>query len=299
MICYHFKERFGTQVVAVETQIWSRGHEAKLHVHDYTEFIIVWRGDGINQIGGLCYPVVPGDVQIIPPGVVHSFHANSDLWIINLAVSPENILFTEEEQRKWRCIPEFQLMFGKRSHDIGADCMIHFSNGTFPSFLDEINRLKNELSQIGPENLLLLRARLTLILGQLCRTLRKSMNISRQGKNTIHLLNVIFEQVEQNWRNDISAGKIAEKAGITANYLSEFFRKHTGMAFHRYWNIVRINHAREMLEFQKNMNITEIAEYCGFHDSSYFTRIYRKLTGETPGCFRKKKQAVRYIRKKS
>ena len=53
----------------------------------------------------------------------------------------------------------------------------------------------------------------------------------------------------------------------------------------RYLLDVRIRHASSMLR-DSTLNVTEIALRCGFDDSNYFSRIFRKYTGHSPSEFR-------------
>lgn len=299
LVHFRFLQGFGKNELAVQTQNWSRGRDALLHVHDYTEFIIIVKGCGLNRIGSRHYPVIPGDVQIIFPGILHSFHADANLRIINLAIPPHNPLFKPEEFQQWEFIPEFQRIFVRRNDPESPNVRIHFSGEDFPKFLFEIDRLKQTLGTSGPEQRLLLRAHLTLLLGSLCRALRKNSAPREIKGNSSLLLSHIFDAVEHLWNQPFDAGKIAEKAGISANYLSEFFRKRTGMPLTLYVNTIKINQGREMLELHPEWNITEIAEKCGFSDPSYFARVYRKLTNESPLASRRKFQKIEYIRKKS
>ena len=48
----------------------------------------------------------------------------------------------------------------------------------------------------------------------------------------------------------------------------------------------RINHAMVLLR-DSELDMTTIALECGYNDSSYFTRSFRKAIGLTPGTYRK------------
>jgi AraC-like DNA-binding protein len=55
----------------------------------------------------------------------------------------------------------------------------------------------------------------------------------------------------------------------------------TGKTLVEYINIVRCEHARELLS-SGSFNVGESAEQCGFQDISYFSRIYKKYIGILP-----------------
>ena len=53
-----------------------------------------------------------------------------------------------------------------------------------------------------------------------------------------------------------------------------------------YLNRFRIQQARELL-FLSNETITQIATRVGFNDSAYFSRVFRKHTGQSPLDYRR------------
>lgn len=48
-----------------------------------------------------------------------------------------------------------------------------------------------------------------------------------------------------------------------------------------YLNMVRCEHARELLQMGK-LSVSECASLCGFQNSSYFTKTYKHYIGELP-----------------
>jgi len=63
----------------------------------------------------------------------------------------------------------------------------------------------------------------------------------------------------------------------------------TGYSPKKYMLLRRIERARFFLT-NTNMSISEIAETTGMEDSNSLIRLFRKVTGISPGKFRKNKQ---------
>lgn len=93
--------------------------------------------------------------------------------------------------------------------------------------------------------------------------------------------------VEQNFSAKITLSDIAKSAGMTPKYFCSFFYGVTGKTPIEYVNFYRIERACEQLIFS-DLNITEVAYNCGFSDVSYFTKTFKKITGNTPLSYRKK-----------
>ena len=74
---------------------------------------------------------------------------------------------------------------------------------------------------------------------------------------------------------------VAGAAGLSPTHLSRVFKREMGVGVSEYTNQIRCERASDLLT-RGEMNAAEIAEACGFGDHSYFTRVFRKITGKTP-----------------
>lgn len=63
------------------------------------------------------------------------------------------------------------------------------------------------------------------------------------------------------------------------------FKKETGMTLTNYVNKKRIEHAVYLLS-STDMQIQNIAQYCGIPDVNYFTKIFKKVMNKTPSEFK-------------
>lgn len=74
---------------------------------------------------------------------------------------------------------------------------------------------------------------------------------------------------------------IAEKFHVHPSHLARKFKNETGMTIIQYINYHRVNYA--ILLFQEGYdNVLEVAQLSGFNSSSYFTRVFKKITGKKP-----------------
>ena len=85
--------------------------------------------------------------------------------------------------------------------------------------------------------------------------------------------------------SEISLTKIAISVNMSANYLSEKFKKVTGVNFVDYVGEMRIAKARDLLR-NSNLRVSEIAFAVGFQSLSQFNRIFKKFTRKSPTQFR-------------
>ena len=87
--------------------------------------------------------------------------------------------------------------------------------------------------------------------------------------------------------DNISLNETAKRLCISSNYLSERFKKETGVTFIDYLTKVRVEKAKELLK-ENDLSIGQISEMVGYENSTYFNKVFKKHTGMTPGFFRSK-----------
>lgn len=93
------------------------------------------------------------------------------------------------------------------------------------------------------------------------------------------------EYIARHFSEDISLASVADTLHVNTSYLSTLFRQVTGMTFKEYLNRVRIEEAARLLS-NTDYPVMEIAIACGYKDQSYFTKVFKKLTGLTPRQYR-------------
>lgn len=84
---------------------------------------------------------------------------------------------------------------------------------------------------------------------------------------------------------DLSLPKIAGAVGVSPNYLSHVYRKHTTLSVTESINRLRIEHALEMLN-EGGRRVSEVARSCGFGSLSQFNRSFRRYVGSSPTTFK-------------
>jgi YesN/AraC family two-component response regulator len=84
---------------------------------------------------------------------------------------------------------------------------------------------------------------------------------------------------------NLSSDSLAEKLGLTSNYLREIFRELMGMTMSNYINEFRCEKASEML-LETNYSIAEISERIGLSNQNYFFTLFKKFRGLTPQQYR-------------
>ena len=79
--------------------------------------------------------------------------------------------------------------------------------------------------------------------------------------------------------------EVARHTGISHDHLRHQFRALRKKSMIRYLNEIRIERARTLL-IHSGLPLGQIAGMCGFKDEYYFSAVFRKLVGLSPGRYR-------------
>ena len=98
---------------------------------------------------------------------------------------------------------------------------------------------------------------------------------------------IIKEEIQN---SDFNINTIAQRLHVTSAYFSRVFRKRMGVTCIEYIQNYRVDLAKELLSFT-NLSNQEISERVGYTSVYYFNQQFKKITGETPGAYRRKRQS--------
>ena len=108
----------------------------------------------------------------------------------------------------------------------------------------------------------------------------------KQGTHYSRTIQRCCDMIELSLERQINLQDLAQLAGYSEYYLSEKFKKETGVSVNRYIQQARIDRAKVLLE-STDRSIREIAEQLTFNTVNYFIRVFRETTGQTPAQYRK------------
>lgn len=128
------------------------------------------------------------------------------------------------------------------------------------------------------------------------REARKALTHSLEGESPLcfheeitndeHLQKCI-EYISNNYHEDLSIKKVANKVHLSHTYFSRLFKKELGVSFVEYVTNVRIKRAKWLLG-NTNDSIESIAEQVGFNTPNYFSSIFKKHVDASPSEYREK-----------
>ena len=104
---------------------------------------------------------------------------------------------------------------------------------------------------------------------------------TRRNLKEANHIKPVLEYIENHYMEKISLEKMSRIAGISPKYFCRCFKIFFHMTASDYLNYKRVEQAcYELTVLDKS--VTEVGFDCGFHDTSYFIRIFKKYKGMTP-----------------
>lgn len=93
--------------------------------------------------------------------------------------------------------------------------------------------------------------------------------------------------MEGNTEADLSVQALAQRVGMSKRSLQRRIEKCTGLSLSHYVQELRIEKAKGLLELTA-LSISDICWKVGYQDISAFTRVFKSISGLTPGAYRKR-----------
>lgn len=98
-----------------------------------------------------------------------------------------------------------------------------------------------------------------------------------------------IEIIEKNYNQNLSLEDICAQVLVSKNYFCYLFKREMGMSVWNYLTVVRLQHAKKLLE-ETNLRSYEIAFQVGYDNPSYFSKIFKKYENMTPNAYRESRK---------
>ena len=107
-------------------------------------------------------------------------------------------------------------------------------------------------------------------------------NQSLVGRRDFDLLGPLVERMRRDPSEALSLTDAARYVGLSAPRLSHLFTSMMGIGFKHFQLSQRLELADRIMKTHPDWRIARVAEECGFHDSLYFSRVYKRQRGIPP-----------------
>lgn len=100
-----------------------------------------------------------------------------------------------------------------------------------------------------------------------------------------------LDYIYKNLYKTISLKDLVRHVNLNSSYLSDLFKREVGITISDYIHKAKIDEAIYLITTSER-SLTEISNLLNFTDQSYFTRIFKKVTGTTPKKYQINKKPI-------
>lgn len=231
-----------------------RDAEVVRHKHDYAQLILFLNGEGVQIINRKQRHARPGDLFVIPAGVVHGFAALE-------ASRPVCLVLDYETKDTPRTRPSHRKLA--------------------PETITELHGL---LAQVPAKGRLTL-ADYAPIVAVVARLLGQTPTAPLPSPAPRQL----FDRVRPLLAGTSPLADVARQTGYHPDHLTRRLKHETGLGLRGMRDRFRLESARRAL--REESTIAEASARAGFDDPNYFARWFRRRTGQSPSVFRRQEKA--------
>ena len=118
------------------------------------------------------------------------------------------------------------------------------------------------------------------------RAEKSPMEISNQtsSKNQVQV-EAVKRYLEEHYMEDICLQDAAASLHYSDVYFCKFFKQNFDKNFIMYLSELRVEKAKKLLS-DVTINVKDVSKQVGYRDSGYFTKVFKRITGETPSEYR-------------
>lgn len=279
---YSMKLDFFTNDESFPLFIQFGGHDVEMFQHgheDFYELVTVLSGSAEHIVDGERSLISKGDVFVIGKSIVHGFENPKDFRICNIMYRPDMLFSGEQDIRQ---LPGFHALFLLEPYFSSTQ---HFQSrlkltpADFAQIQPLLDLAEAEYNSDNP-------GRRTLVLSvvrQLAVILSRLYDCPAKPREIAGIADAAAF-MEAHYNENISISDAAARSHYSQRHFIRLFTSAYGVTPQKYLLNVRVRHACAMLR-DSSLSVTETALRCGFSDSNYFSRIFKKHTGYSPSEF--------------
>ncbi|NLK69548.1 MAG: AraC family transcriptional regulator [Clostridiaceae bacterium] len=260
-----------------------------MHKHDFIEIAYVILGKGLHVVGDQKLSTKKGDLFIVNYDIPHGFFSDpvdgTEPIVYNCVFMPKFLDSSLLGNMYFQDISSSFLFKSIFPEESPKNADLRLKGTEYRDIGDLFHKMYEEYKNMNKGYLEIIRAYLIELIVKVFRLIDndRQSNISTQNQQ------LVFQAVEylrNNYNTDIRLEELAMKSFISKNYFSRLFKEVTGINFTDYIQNLRVDEACSLLK-NTDMKVIDIANQVGFRDMKFFYEVFKKLTGKTPGEFRK------------
>jgi len=244
---------------------------------------VITTGRGRHLTDNDDYVLEAGDVFLLRGQMQHGYADVEDMGLINILFKSRELGLPLTDLGD---TPGYQLLFRiepRLRQQARFRDRLHLTTDQLAEAIRLVALLEQELRARAPGYRFTARAHLMQLIAYLARCY---VNTKRPTTQPLRRLGEVLSFIDRHYREPITVPQLLRVAHMSQSTLMRTFQRVFQRAPIDYLIRVRIQKACELLADQEQ-RITDIALACGFNDSNYFTRQFRRVIGRSPRDYRR------------
>jgi len=250
----------------------------KLHQHEEIQLSIILKGEGDLVVGDKVGRFEENDIFLIGSNVSHLFRSDKTL---NVQSHMLTLFFTRES---------FGADFFQIEETKVLRKLIDSKVGGWRIRSNKA-RIKGEFLRLAGETKLGRLIVFLEIMNLISKSRREQLSETYLARKINEdqgvRMSAIMNLVMNNFQREISLSEVAEVANMTENAFCRFFKLSANKTFVQFLNEVRLEHACNLLQKNRDLSVVEVAAVSGFNNISNFNRQFKAYKKMTPSSYRR------------
>ena len=248
------------------------------HTHAYWEIEIILSGSANNSINGRTFPVGRGDVFVVGKGAIHEISQVDGLELYNIGFNSAALRGVGQDLME---MPGFHALFLMESPVTATLHRAFLNEEQLQEVAAILERMEAERTKCLPGFRTALMCDFSRLLLLLTR------NYSQTGDPDIPWqMAAAAATLERDYAEPINLSELAASLYLSDRHFRRRFAEIYQVSPSEYLMNIRLNAAARMV-CNSDRAMTDISLACGFSDSNYFSRVFRRRFSMTPTQYRK------------
>jgi len=254
------------------------------HFHPFTEIFFITNGKGAFHLNDTVVNVNKWDLIIINPNCLHTEKSSlSDVPLEYVVLGVDNLLLNFPESYS----------LTNNEQQIKLYKTINFSKDK-DLILNYFNQLINEVENKESNYELVCKSILTLFVTHIIRSTTSLLFIEESHEKLNLECVKIKNYIDAHYSQNITLDFLSDLSYMNKFHLVHTFTKQIGVSPINYVINKRIQEAKNLLS-TTSYSIRDIASIVGFANSSYFSQMFKKVTGMSPKSYRIENSKVEVV----
>ncbi|MRT49347.1 helix-turn-helix domain-containing protein [Raoultella sp. RIT712] len=251
-------------------------YDWSIQAHQHTDLIqllYIHKGQGEIEIEGMTHHFSDACIQIIPVLCVHGFRFSSGTEGFSLSLAAP-------------LVAQFEQQFGRSLQVLNQPACLPVGESGW-QIHSLFHTLHQECQADNDARDMMLYSQLSALMVWLNRQALPRPEVSDKVERKRAVIRRFNQLVESHYREHFQIAHYASQIAMSGAHLNTLCREFYGCS------ALSVLHQRLLLEAKRSllytsMTVSQISDYLGFSDATYFSRFFRRSTGVSPRGFRER-----------